>query len=62
MKAGIAVLGDIADTVGQSIKPLIIERQTEYGTLLNECIESGDENLKETANWTLGMIRRALMS
>ncbi|CAM8920198.1 unnamed protein product [Rhodiola kirilowii] len=62
LKAGVAVLGDVADVLGPSIKQLFLERQTQYAALLNDCIESGDEQLKETASWTLGMIRRVLMS
>uniref|UniRef100_A0A7N0VBZ6 Importin N-terminal domain-containing protein n=1 Tax=Kalanchoe fedtschenkoi TaxID=63787 RepID=A0A7N0VBZ6_KALFE len=62
LKAGVAALGDVADALGPSIKPLLMERQTQYGALLNGCMESGDEQLKETSEWALGMVRRALMS
>ncbi|CAM8952423.1 unnamed protein product [Rhodiola kirilowii] len=61
-KAVVAVLGDVADAVGPSIKQLLMERQTEYEALLNGCMEFGDEGLKETSSWTRGMISRALMS
>uniref|UniRef100_A0A7N0T622 Importin N-terminal domain-containing protein n=1 Tax=Kalanchoe fedtschenkoi TaxID=63787 RepID=A0A7N0T622_KALFE len=61
LKAGVAALGDVADALGPSVKPLLMERQSAYGALLNECAESGDEQLKETAQWAMGMIRQALM-
>ncbi|KAK3000115.1 hypothetical protein RJ639_023796, partial [Escallonia herrerae] len=56
-KAAVAVLGDLADALGSNVKMLFQDRSfcTE---LLGECLQSGDEQLKETATWTQGMIGR----
>lgn len=53
-----AVLGDLADALGSNIKVMI--KDCAFCTdLLGECLESGDDQLKETATWTQGMIGRA---
>lgn len=53
-----AVLGDLADALGSNIKVLF--KDCSFCTeLLGECLQSDDEQLKETATWTQGMIGRA---
>ncbi|XP_059668042.1 importin subunit beta-1-like [Cornus florida] len=56
-KAAVAALGDLADALGSNVKILFKDRVfcTE---LLGECFQSDDEQLKETAAWTQGMIGR----
>ncbi|CAI9097287.1 OLC1v1033676C2 [Oldenlandia corymbosa var. corymbosa] len=56
-KAAVAVLGDIADALGSNIKVLYKDRAT-CMELLHECLQSEDEQIKETAVWTQGMIGR----
>ncbi|KAH6837544.1 ARM repeat superfamily protein [Perilla frutescens var. hirtella] len=57
-KAAVAVLGDLADALGSNIKMMI--KDCAFCTeLLGECLQSDDEQLKETATWTQGMIGRA---
>lgn len=57
-KAAVAVLGDLADALGSNIKMMI--KDSAFCTeLLGECLQSDDEQLKETATWTQGMIGRA---
>ncbi|KAL3830191.1 hypothetical protein ACJIZ3_018993 [Penstemon smallii] len=57
-KAAVAVLGDVADALGSHIK--ILFKDCAFCTeLLSECIQSDDEELKETATWTQGMLGRA---
>ncbi|KAL3536556.1 hypothetical protein ACH5RR_005017 [Cinchona calisaya] len=56
-KAAVAVLGDIADALGSNIKTLYKDC-TFCVELLHECLQSDDEQLKETAVWTQGMIGR----
>ncbi|KAK9289357.1 hypothetical protein L1049_007512 [Liquidambar formosana] len=60
-KAAVAVMGDLADTLGPNIKILLKDRAF-YAEFLGECLESDDEQLKETATWTQGMIGRVLVS
>ncbi|KAA8517453.1 hypothetical protein F0562_017746 [Nyssa sinensis] len=56
-KAAVAVLGDLADALGSNVQILFKDRSfcTEF---LGECLQSDDEQLKETATWTQGMIGR----
>lgn len=56
-KAAVAVLGDIADALGSNIKALYKDRAL-CMEFLHECLQSDDEQLKETAVWTQGMIGR----
>ncbi|XP_047983171.1 importin subunit beta-1-like [Salvia hispanica] len=57
-KAAVAVLGDLADALGSNLKMMI--KDSAFCTeLLGECLVSGDDQLKETATWTQGMIGRA---
>lgn len=60
-KAAVAVLGDLADALGPNMKVLLRDRAfcTDF---LDECLLSGDEQLKETATWTQGMIQRIMVS
>lgn len=57
-KAAVAVLGDVADALGSNIKALFKDCSF-CAELLGECLQSDDEQLKETAAWTQGMIGRA---
>nr|XP_016464878.1 PREDICTED: importin subunit beta-1-like [Nicotiana tabacum] len=57
-KAAVAVLGDLADALGSNAKTIF--KDPAFCTqLLGECLQSDDEQLKETATWTQGMIGRA---
>ncbi|KAL5719700.1 Importin subunit beta-1 [Ranunculus cassubicifolius] len=60
-KAAVAVMGDLADTLGGHMKGLLKDRNF-YGEFINECLETDDEQLKETASWAQGMIGRILVS
>lgn len=61
MKAAVAVMGDLADALGAHTKMLFRDRSF-YAEFLGECLQSNDEQLKETATWTQGMIGRVLVS
>lgn len=54
-KAAAAVLGDLVDALGSNAKPLLSDRVF-CNAFLGECLQSDDEQLKETATWTQGMI------
>ncbi|CAL5354772.1 unnamed protein product [Camellia sinensis] len=56
-KAAVAVLCDLADALGSNVKILLKDCSfcTEF---LVECLQSDDEQLKETATWMQGMIGR----
>ncbi|KAH0470402.1 hypothetical protein IEQ34_000125 [Dendrobium chrysotoxum] len=60
-KAAVAVIGDLADTLGPSIK-LLLKNANFHVHFLGECFSSEDDQLKETALWTQGMIGRVLAS
>lgn len=60
-KSAVAVMGDLADALGPNISSLFKDR-TFHMELLGECFGSDDENLKETATWTQGMLNRVLVS
>ncbi|XP_078435499.1 importin subunit beta-1-like [Wolffia australiana] len=60
-KSAVAVMGDLADALGPNISSLLKDR-TFHVELLGECFESDDDNLKETATWTQGMLNRVLVS
>lgn len=60
-KAAIAMIGDLADTLGPSIK-LMFKMTNFHIDFLGECFRSEDDQLKETAIWTQGMIGRVLAS
>ncbi|ONK62596.1 uncharacterized protein A4U43_C07F5750 [Asparagus officinalis] len=60
-KAAVAVIGDLADALGPNTKILFKDR-TFHMELLGECLQSDDDQLKETATWTQGMIGRVLVS
>lgn len=59
-KAAVAVMGDLADALGSNIK-LLLKDCLFYDEFLVECLQSDDEQLKETAGWTQGMIRRVMV-
>uniref|UniRef100_A0A2N9F7F7 Importin subunit beta-1/Transportin-1-like TPR repeats domain-containing protein n=1 Tax=Fagus sylvatica TaxID=28930 RepID=A0A2N9F7F7_FAGSY len=60
-KAAVAVMGDLADALGSNTKLLFRDRAF-YVEFLGECLQSDDEQLKETATWTQGMIGRVMVS
>ncbi|MQL80033.1 hypothetical protein Taro_012476 [Colocasia esculenta] len=60
-KSAVAVMGDLADALGPNISTLFKDR-TFHMDLLGECFESDDDQLKETATWTQGMLGRVLVS
>lgn len=60
-KAAIAALGDLADTLGSSVRDLFKNR-TFHNDFLCECFASNNDTLKETAFWTQGMLNRVLVS
>ncbi|WOL03238.1 importin subunit beta-1-like [Canna indica] len=60
-KAAVAVIGDLADTLGPNSK-VMFKDSSFHMDILGECFESDNDQLKETANWTQGMIRRVLVS
>lgn len=47
-RAAIAVLGDLADALGQNAK-ILLKDCSFYAEFIHECLESGDEQLKDTA-------------
>ncbi|TYI33380.1 hypothetical protein ES332_A04G129000v1 [Gossypium tomentosum] len=59
-KAAVAVMGDLADALGSNIK-LLLKECLFYDEFLCECLRSDDEQLKETAGWTQGMIQRVMV-
>ncbi|KAJ6822922.1 importin subunit beta-1-like [Iris pallida] len=60
-KSAVAVMGDLADSLGPNIK-ILFKDCTFYVDLLGECLQSDDDQLKETATWTQGMIGRVMVS
>ncbi|XP_060957735.1 importin subunit beta-1 isoform X1 [Cannabis sativa] len=60
-RAAVAVIGDLADALGPNTK-LLFREKSFYVEFLGECLESDDEQLKETATWTKGMINRIMVS
>lgn len=60
-KAAVAVMGDLADTLGSGLKILFNDR-TFHMDFLGECFESDDDQLKETATWTQRVLGRILVS
>lgn len=57
VRAAVAVLGDLADALGEKVKMYF--KDLEFcGEFLRECLKSEDEQLIETATWTQGMIGR----
>ncbi|XP_076931767.1 importin subunit beta-1-like [Bidens hawaiensis] len=57
VRAAVAVLGDLADALGSHVK-VFIKDLAFCSEFLGECLQSDDEQLKETATWTQGMIGR----
>ncbi|KAJ3682850.1 hypothetical protein LUZ60_013077 [Juncus effusus] len=60
-KAAVAMMGDLADTLGPNVK-LLLRDCTFHTEFLGECFQSDDDQLKETASWTHEMIQRVLVS
>ncbi|KAJ6750385.1 hypothetical protein OIU85_000964 [Salix viminalis] len=58
-KAAVAVMGDLADALGPNTK-ILFKDNAFCVQFLGECLQSDDENLKETANWTQVMIARVV--
>nr|XP_043621399.1 importin subunit beta-1 [Erigeron canadensis] len=58
VKAAVAVLGDLADALGPNLKGLFSDL-TFCQEFIVECLQSEDEQLKETATWTQGMLARS---
>jgi len=59
-KAAVAVLGDLADTLGASSKDLF-QTHLFHAEFLRECLDLDDE-VRETASWAQGMINQAVVS
>lgn len=60
-KAGVAMVGDLADALGPNIK-LLFKDSKFQSELLGQCCQSDDEQLRETASWVQGVITRVLVS
>uniref|UniRef100_A0ACD5XEX3 Uncharacterized protein n=1 Tax=Avena sativa TaxID=4498 RepID=A0ACD5XEX3_AVESA len=60
-KAGVALVGDLADALGPSIK-LLLQNSSFHSELLGRCSQSDDYQLRETASWVQGVISRVLVS
>ncbi|AQK94205.1 ARM repeat superfamily protein [Zea mays] len=61
-KAAVAVLGDLADTLGQSSKDLF-KTHLFHVEFLRECqAQELDDEVRETAQWAQGMINQAVVS
>ncbi|KAJ6316022.1 hypothetical protein OIU78_019325 [Salix suchowensis] len=58
-KAAVAVMGDLADALGPNTK-ILFKDNAFCVQFLGECLQSDDEHLKETANWTQVMIARVV--
>jgi importin subunit beta-1 len=58
-KAAVAVMGDLADALGPNTK-ILFKDKAFCVQFLGECLQSEDEHLKETANWTQVMIARVV--
>ncbi|XP_037410131.1 importin subunit beta-1-like [Triticum dicoccoides] len=59
-KAGVALVGDLMDALGPSIK-LLLKNSNFHPELLGCCSQSDDEQLRETASWVQGVISRVLV-
>jgi importin subunit beta-1 len=59
-KAAVAVLGDLADTLGATSKDLF-QTHLFHVEFLRECLDLDDE-VRETASWAQGMINQAVVS
>ncbi|CAL9750402.1 unnamed protein product [Musa acuminata subsp. burmannicoides] len=59
MKTAIGVLGDLADTLGSHVGPLINQSVSSKG-FLEECLSSDDGLIKESADWAKLAISRAV--
>ncbi|OMO97629.1 hypothetical protein COLO4_14485 [Corchorus olitorius] len=62
-KAAVAVMGDLADALGSNTNTKLLFKDCAFcNDFLGECLQSDDEQLKETASWTQGMIGRVMVS
>jgi hypothetical protein len=60
-KAGVALVGDLSDALGPSVK-LLLKHSDFHSELLGWCSQSDDKQLRETASWVQGVISRVLAS
>ncbi|KAM0979031.1 hypothetical protein EV1_014811 [Malus domestica] len=58
IKTAIGLLGDLADTLGSAVGPLIMQSMSAK-EFLNECLMSDDPLIKESAEWVKIAISRA---
>ncbi|TQE01831.1 hypothetical protein C1H46_012631 [Malus baccata] len=58
IKTAIGLLGDLADTLGSAVGPLIMQSMSAK-EFLNECLMSDDPSIKESAEWVKIAISRA---
>ncbi|KAK1563201.1 hypothetical protein Q3G72_023962 [Acer saccharum] len=60
-RAAVAVIGDLANALGPNTK-ILFKDCSFCAEFMGECLQSDDEQLKETTGWTLGMIGRVMVS
>ncbi|KAK3227371.1 hypothetical protein Dsin_007233 [Dipteronia sinensis] len=60
-KAAVSVMGDLADALGPNTK-ILFKDCSFCAEFLGDCLQSDDEQLKETTGWTEGMIGRVMVS
>lgn len=60
-KAGVALIGDLIDALGPSVK-LMLQYSDFHSELLGWCSQSDDKQLRETASWVQGVISRVMAS
>ena len=58
-KVATGVLGDLADTLGNKIAP-VFRNSTFYNVFLCECMDSEDNQVKETTSWAQATIQLVL--
>jgi importin subunit beta-1 len=59
MKTAVGVLGDLADTLGGHVGPLI-NQSVSSKDFLDQCLSSDDHLIKESADWAKLAITRAI--
>lgn len=59
-KAAVAVMGDLADALGSNTK-ILFKNNSFCVEFLGQCLQSDDEQLKETVSWTQVMIARVMV-
>ncbi|KAM0840429.1 hypothetical protein ACQ4PT_059666 [Festuca glaucescens] len=60
-KAGVALIGDLIDALGPSVK-LMLQYSDFHSELLGWCSQSNDKQLRETASWVQGVISHVMAS